>query len=64
MTASRKARRLREPGLLTTESQEKFLRFRQAYYDEIQPSQPTECHFLATRETEAFRRSEFVPGEK
>ena len=46
MAATRKARRSREPGLLTTESQEKFLRFRQAYYDEIQPSQPTECHYV------------------
>ena len=46
MAATRKARRSREPGLLTTESQEKFLRFRQAHYDEIQPSQPTECHYV------------------
>ena len=44
--ATRKARRLREPGLLTTESQEEFLRFRQTFYDRIQPCDAIERHFV------------------
>jgi hypothetical protein len=34
------------PALLTTESRKEFLRFRKGFYDEIQPSQPTECHYV------------------
>jgi hypothetical protein len=45
-TAPRKAERLQEPGVLTTESREEFLRFRKAFYDELQPSGPTECHYV------------------
>jgi hypothetical protein len=45
-TATRKAGRLQEPGLLTTESPDEFLRFRKDFYDEIQPSGPTECHYV------------------
>jgi hypothetical protein len=45
-TATRKVRRSREPGLLTTESRETFLRFRKAYYDEIQPRNAIERHFV------------------
>lgn len=45
-TRTRKARRLREPGLLTTESRQEFLRFRQTFYDEIQPGGPIECHYV------------------
>ena len=44
--ATRKARRLREPGLLTTESQEEFLRFRQTFDDRIQPCDAIERHFV------------------
>jgi hypothetical protein len=36
----------KEPGLLTTECRKEFLSFRKAFYDEIQPSQPTECHYV------------------
>jgi hypothetical protein len=43
---TRKARRSREPGLLTTESRKEFLRFRKAYDDEIQPSNAIERHFV------------------
>jgi hypothetical protein len=44
--STRKARRSREPGLLTTESRKEFLRFRKAIYDEIQPSNAIERHFV------------------
>ena len=37
---------MREPGLLTTESQEEFLRFRQTFYDRIQPCDAIERHFV------------------
>jgi hypothetical protein len=36
----------KEPALLTTESRKEFLSFRKGFYDEIQPSQPTECHYV------------------
>ena len=36
----------KEPGLLTTESQKEFLRFRKAYDDDIQPSNAIERHFV------------------
>jgi hypothetical protein len=45
-TSIQKARRLREPGLLATESRDDFLLFRKAFYDEIQPSGPTRCHYV------------------
>jgi hypothetical protein len=45
-TVTRKARRSREPGLLTTESRKAFLRLRKAYYDLIQPSNAIERHFV------------------
>jgi hypothetical protein len=41
-TVTRKARRSREPGLLTTESRKAFLRLR----DLIQPSNAIERHFV------------------
>jgi hypothetical protein len=44
--STRKARRSREPGLLTTESRKEFLRFRKAIYDEIQPCNAIERHFV------------------
>ena len=36
----------KEPALLTTESRKEFLSFRKGFYDEIQPSHPTECHYV------------------
>ena len=45
-TVTRKARRSREPGLLTTESRKALLRLRKAYYDLIQPSNAIERHFV------------------
>ncbi|PWT90323.1 MAG: hypothetical protein C5B56_05605 [Proteobacteria bacterium] len=36
----------KEPVLLTTESRKEFVRFRKGFYDEIKPSQPTECHHV------------------
>jgi hypothetical protein len=34
------------PALLTTESRNEFLSFRKGFYDEIQPSHPTEAHYV------------------
>jgi hypothetical protein len=45
-TPMQRARPLRKPGLLTTESRDEFLRFRKAFYDEIQPSGPIETHYV------------------
>jgi hypothetical protein len=45
-TSIQKARRLREPGLLATESRDEFLGFRQTFHDEIQPGGPIECHYV------------------
>src|SRR6516162_5784625 len=41
-----KTMKQKEPGLLTTESQKEFLRFRKAYDDDIQPSNAIERHFV------------------
>src|SRR6516164_638311 len=41
-----KAMTQKEPALLTTESRKEFLSFRKGFYDEIQPSHPTECHYV------------------
>jgi hypothetical protein len=40
--ASQSARRLREPGLLTTESRQHFLRLKKEFHDEIKPCCTTE----------------------
>jgi len=50
-TAPRKTRRLREPGLLATESRKQFLSLRKEFHDEIKPCCATErlyCDWVAS----------------